>query len=211
MLSKTCKNKLEWICSSQSELYLENKESIPKESKQLSFIGSGWFGKAYTLKEFPNLVVKFCAQEIDAFPFYIRYLEKLKNRPEWAPEVFLHGGSELDGVFWCVMPRYETIRSGTKYGDKSEVLERFKADWYNFEKKLLSIKIGQIDHGDTEAREMRKFFMDLCKMSGTLDDKGNPYLDTHPGNILWNSKNKSFIYLDPLRYISVDIKKNLAR
>lgn len=209
MLTRGCKDKLEMTASHLSQIYLENQESIPEDNKEVSFIGSGWFGKAYTLTKFPSFVIKFCAKEIDAFPVYIRYLEKIRCRPKWAPEVFLYGGNELDGVFWCIMPKYETIRSGMRYGEKTEVLDRFKRGWMDFQKKLLTIKAGRVDSSDKEAKEMESIFMHLCKLSGTLDDKGNPYLDIHAGNVLWNDNTSSFVYLDPLRYISVDAKKGI--
>lgn len=207
MLSENCKVKLKIVCSSLSKVYLENQESIPENNEDVSFLGSGWFSKAYSLAQFPHLVVKFCAQKVDAFPVYIRYLDRMNYRPRWSPEVLLWEGSELNGVFWCVMPKYETIRSGKRYGEKSEVLPQFKDRWEEFEKKLLSIRSGQVNSSDSEVKEMQEVFLDFCKLSETLDDKGNPYLDTHAGNILWNNDTQSFIYLDPIRYVKVETKK----
>jgi hypothetical protein len=88
-------------------------------------LGSGNFGVAFSLDQYPGLVLKVCRDRYDGYPEYIRAVARLgARRKRWMPEVLAHGGDEQD-VFWCVLPLYTDPAAAN--GNWSKEHERWNA------------------------------------------------------------------------------------
>lgn len=74
----------------------------------VKFLGSGIGGSAYALTNWPGLVLKLCRNQRDMYPDWVRGAAGVKLR-SFLPKVFMLGGDELRGTFWCVLPEYKGL------------------------------------------------------------------------------------------------------
>jgi len=87
----------------ESLRHLSNRLSMP-----VTVLGEGNYGVAFTLDNYPDMVLKVCRCASDGYPEYIRQVAALGvKRKRWMPEILAHGGNEVLGMFWCVMPKYD--------------------------------------------------------------------------------------------------------
>ena len=169
----------------------------------MTFLGGGYFGKAYALHNFPGLVVKLCRDKNDLYPEFARRVHSGKSKAACLPRVFMVGGDELDGgTFWCVLPKYTTIREKQWNGEQGlyNVVTSLTTtamqpamfadfDWYSGGIRRIRADRGLSKKQRREVRVLRDVLAPIAKYSSFG-------LDIHIGNVMLDGE--QFVITDPL-------------
>lgn len=214
--------------SALAQLVRENRSDFFHKDFSRNFpvkvLGSGYYGVAFSLLNYPGLVLKVCMSSEDGYPEYIRQVAKLgARRKRWMPEVLAHGGCETE-VFWCVLPEYTDPASDTignwpdqdspfyKEGGEA-VLTAFGPNNMTARKLTVSrfiddqfvtgtkhIKIPGTKAERRFARQVRKFFRPMRQAGAGV------YMHAH--NALKDGD--QWIITDPISSWSMQDKRNFA-
>lgn len=124
-LNMECQGAVDWIIANRTakngfislpcRADYETETAVYDLHLPLKYLGGGAYGRAYAMKNWPGLVLKLCTDKTDLYPEYIRAIAELNLKDSMLPRVFAHGGDELNGVFWCVLPEYKQIDDYQKW------------------------------------------------------------------------------------------------
>lgn len=185
-----CQNVADWITANSMCMTSDVCKFLP-----VDLLGTGHYGTALRLRNFPGLVLKLCRSECDGYPEWIRSVVHAKRRERWMPQVFLYGGKEgHGGCFWCVLPEYTN-----PWGhDAHYTDQRFSDAWpfhakslvFHWEKSEAFFAARRLPREDR--RQLRRF-KQFLKDSG-LEACGGLYM--HAGNALKDGE--QWIITDPI-------------